>query len=201
MSEPATAQYRSVRLSDVTTRDAEPDFKLKLTTGAEGKALKLELHGDPSKGDAAGELERMLGAGAEGFLEGLVQQIGWGCRRGDKVDLEAANFVLSVVVGARPRDQMEAMLAVQMGLVQLHIARQSNALMTAGLIMQHESARNGLTKLCRAYTGQLDALKRYRTGGEQKVTVEHVTVNAGGRAIVGPVSTGEGGFRKPEPTS
>jgi hypothetical protein len=34
----------------------------------------------------------------------------------------------------------------------------------------------------------MEALKRYRTGGQQKVTVEHVTVNAGGQAIVGAVA-------------
>lgn len=36
----------------------------------------------------------------------------------------------------------------------------------------------------------LEALKRYRTGGQQKVTVEHVTVNEGGQAIVGAVAHG-----------
>ena len=30
--------------------------------------------------------------------------------------------------------------------------------------------------------------KRYRTGGEQKVTVQHVSVSEGGRAIVGNVT-------------
>ncbi len=39
---------------------------------------------------------------------------------------------------------------------------------------------------------QVDALKRYRTGGQQKVTVEHVTVNDGGQAIVGSVEKGGG---------
>jgi hypothetical protein len=32
--------------------------------------------------------------------------------------------------------------------------------------------------------------KRYRMGGEQKVTVQHVTVNEGGQAIVGNVRHG-----------
>jgi hypothetical protein len=40
----------------------------------------------------------------------------------------------------------------------------------------------------RTYTMQLEALKRYRTGGEQKVTVHHVSVNDGGQAIVGNVT-------------
>ena len=33
----------------------------------------------------------------------------------------------------------------------------------------------------------MEALKRYRTGGEQKVTVQHVTVNEGGQAVIGNV--------------
>jgi hypothetical protein len=37
----------------------------------------------------------------------------------------------------------------------------------------------------------MEALKRYRTGGEQKVTVQHVTVGEGGQAIVGNVTHGQ----------
>ena len=36
---------------------------------------------------------------------------------------------------------------------------------------------------------QLEALQRYRGKGQQKVTVEHVNVNAGGQAIVGTVQS------------
>jgi hypothetical protein len=41
---------------------------------------------------------------------------------------------------------------------------------------------------------EMEAFKRYRTGGEQKVTVKHVTVNEGGKAIVGNVTQGQGGW-------
>jgi hypothetical protein len=34
----------------------------------------------------------------------------------------------------------------------------------------------------------MEALKRYRSGGEQKMTVQHVHVAEGGQAIVGNVS-------------
>lgn len=34
----------------------------------------------------------------------------------------------------------------------------------------------------------MEALKRYRSGGEQKVTVQHVNVAEGGQAIVGNVN-------------
>jgi hypothetical protein len=36
----------------------------------------------------------------------------------------------------------------------------------------------------------MEVLKRYRTGGEQKVTVQRVTVSDGGQAIVGNLTHG-----------
>jgi len=39
----------------------------------------------------------------------------------------------------------------------------------------------------------VEALNRHRGKGQQKVTVEHVTVNAGGQAIVGSVQAPGGG--------
>src|SRR4029078_12707842 len=45
-------------------------------------------------------------------------------------------------------------------------------------------------KLSRTYASLLEALNRHRGKGQQKVTVEHVHVHAGGQAIVGAVDTG-----------
>jgi hypothetical protein len=42
----------------------------------------------------------------------------------------------------------------------------------------------------------LDALNRHRGKGQQKVTVEHVHVHAGGQAVVGVVGTPGGGDQK-----
>ena len=55
---------------------------------------------------------------------------------------------------------------------------------------QQDSAGNLAVKLLRTFTTQLEALQRYRGKGQQKVTVEHVNVNAGGQAIVGTVHRG-----------
>jgi hypothetical protein len=46
--------------------------------------------------------------------------------------------------------------------------------------------------LSRTYTMQMDALSRHRGKGQQRVTVEHVHVHAGGQAVVGAVETGGG---------
>jgi len=43
------------------------------------------------------------------------------------------------------------------------------------------------TKLLAIYEKQLAALDKHRGKGQQKVTVEHVQVQAGGQAIVGTV--------------
>jgi hypothetical protein len=43
---------------------------------------------------------------------------------------------------------------------------------------------NQANKLSRTYAVLLDALNRHRGKGQQKVTVEHVHVHAGGQAVV-----------------
>jgi len=52
---------------------------------------------------------------------------------------------------------------------------------------------NGGTKLSRVFANQMEALKKYRGKGQQKIVVEHVNVNEGGQAIVGVVNPGGGG--------
>ena len=47
---------------------------------------------------------------------------------------------------------------------------------------------NRATKLMRTFANQTEVLGRYRGKGEQKMTVEHVHVYQGGKAIVGQVS-------------
>ena len=68
-------------------------------------------------------------------------------------------------------------------------------------IPQQDSNGRLAVKLLRTFTMQTEALQRYRGKGEQKMTVEHVHVHAGGQAIVGEVTTGsrgEGVPGKPE---
>ena len=49
---------------------------------------------------------------------------------------------------------------------------------------------NVATKSLRTFAVQMEALKKYRTGDQQKMVVEHVHVNEGGQAIVGTVNQG-----------
>ena len=44
------------------------------------------------------------------------------------------------------------------------------------------------SRLLRAYTTQVESLRRLRNGGSQFVRVEHVHVNEGGQAVIDPVA-------------
>jgi hypothetical protein len=99
------------------------------------------------------------------------------------------NAVLAAMHGIAPRDEAEAMLAAQM--IATHTAAMAalRRIKTAENIPQQDSNGNLAVKLLRSYTAQLEALARYRSKGQQTVRGEHVTVQAGGQAIVGSVNT------------
>ena len=97
--------------------------------------------------------------------------------------------MLSVVKGVEPKDQVEAMLAAQMAVVHMATMTFAHRLAHVDNIPQQDSAERAFNKLARTFAAQVEALKRYRTGGEQRVTVEHVHVHSGGQAIVGTVES------------
>lgn len=96
--------------------------------------------------------------------------------------------MLSVVDGIEPRDEVEAMLAVQMAAVHLATMTFARRLAHVENLPQQEGAERAFNKLARTFTTQIEALKRYRSDGKQTVRVERVTVEAGGQAVVGAVS-------------
>jgi hypothetical protein len=133
-------------------------------------------------------LKEALGAADGDFLHGLIGQLVNAGKQGGEIDERGVNFMLSVIKEIKPRDQIEAMLAAQMAAV--HMATMTFAWRLAGVanIQQQDSAERAFNKLARTFASQMETLKRYRTGGEQKVTVQHVTVSEGGQAIVGNVT-------------
>lgn len=96
---------------------------------------------------------------------------------------------ITQAMGVKPQDALEGMLAAQM--VAAH-----NATMECYRRAMHPDqsfvSRNmniaHATKLTRSYAALMEALNRYRGKGRQVMRVEHVTVNAGGQAIVGNVT-------------
>ncbi len=86
------------------------------------------------------------------------------------------------------RDQVEAMLAAQMAAVHMAAMTFARRLANVETIPQQDSAERAFNKLARTFAAQVEALKRYRSSGEQKMTVQHVHVAEGGQAIAGNVT-------------
>jgi len=124
------------------------------------------------------------------FFHGQLNQLASVGSKGGGVDEESLNFLLSLVKSIEPKDQVEAMLAAQMAVIHNEFMTCARRLARAETIEEYNLYERSFNKLARTFATQLEALKRYRTGGQQKVTVEHVHVHQGGQAIVGNVSHG-----------
>jgi hypothetical protein len=135
------------------------------------------------------------------FFERFVVQIVNATDNKNGTDARAANAALAFIRSVQPRDEMEACLAAQMAATHSAAMAFAGRLNGVETIPQQDSAINGFNKLTRSYCAQMEALKRYRSTGEQKVTVQHVNVSDGGQAIVGNVTTGGGVPEKQDTTS
>lgn len=135
-----------------------------------------------------GLLMEALGTADFDFYKGVMSQIIKAASHNGEVNEEEINFMLSVIKGIAPQDQLEAMLALQMAVIHITVMSFAPHFSLIETLPQQDSAERALNKLTRTFTTQLEAIKRYRTGGEQKVTVQHVSVGEGGQAIVGNVT-------------
>lgn len=106
---------------------------------------------------------------------------------------------VAAMMGIAPLDEIEGMVAAQ--LIAAHAAAMECYRRAMIADQTFEGRRENLSqanKLTRSFAGLVDALNRHRGKGQQKVTVEHVHVHAGGQAVVGNVTPGGGGARKAE---
>ena len=170
---------------EITEDKSSPGIKMKQT----GKgAMQVEV--DHKK------FMEVIGAKDKGFMYGFLEQLINAGTPTRSADDRGLNFMVSVVKSIEPKDQIEAMLASQMAAVQMATMTFARRLAHVENIDQQDSAIKGFTKLTRCFTAQVEALKKYRSNGQQKVTVEHVTVNEGGQAIVGSVDQGGRGEKR-----
>lgn len=106
---------------------------------------------------------------------------------------------IALVRAIGPRNEAEALLAVQMASVHNALIFAAGQLRRAQMLDHQDSAATILNRLARTSCIQHETLKKLRSTGEQIVHVQHqhVTVNDGGQAIVaGQVAPGGGGTEK-----
>lgn len=113
-------------------------------------------------------------------------------------DVEDKDRQLSATVaalkGIAPMDELEGMMAAQ--LIAAHNASMEcyrRAMIGEQTFEGRRENLNQANKLSRTWATLLDALNKHRGKGQQKVTVEHVHVHAGGQAVVGTIERPGGG--------
>ncbi|PZF75258.1 hypothetical protein DK847_19355 [Aestuariivirga litoralis] len=116
------------------------------------------------------------------------------------VDEKKFNGLIQTITGLHPQDHVEAMLASQMAAIHLATMDQARRVMHCTGAEAREIAERALNRLSRTFTAQVEALKKYRSTADQRITVTHVSVGNGGQAIVGNVATG-GSSSKMEDTT
>lgn len=104
---------------------------------------------------------------------------------------------LELYESLEPADGAEGMLAMQMvGTHDAALECPKRAALSNQTFEGRDMALKHAQKLMTLYTKQLETLNKHRGKGQQKVTVEHVNVQAGGQAIVGNVESGQRGRQR-----
>jgi hypothetical protein len=200
--EPTEAEQAEIRAlaERKKTRRKSPRFAVDRQDGGQVQMMPAGVHADA----AAARVMNAFGITSVDLAERLTAQImnTTHLRSSNEPIAEGTlNAALAAVTGIAPRDEAEAMLVAQMVGVHwlaMDLLRKAN---DRPLL---NDAGNLAVKLLRTYTTQLDALKRYRSAGEQRVVVQHqhVNVTAEQAAVqvngMTPDPGGRGSVSKPE---
>ncbi|HKT18361.1 MAG TPA: hypothetical protein VJR47_09985 [Stellaceae bacterium] len=150
-----------------------------------------------------GELKRLGGSKSDAFNNVVLNQAIsslWLAHSDEETRQNQYTAALMAIAGFKPQDELEGMLAAQA--VAIHNAAMEcyrRAMLSEQTFEGRRESLNQGGKLSRSYALLLEALDKHRGKGQQTVRVEHVTVQAGGQAIVGNVaSSGGGGTGKSE---
>ena len=185
-----------VRLAKHQERAKRKPVKFKtVESDSDNPAIALQDPDDPLRfvkfsealGTPDSELQSYLLDQAIQTFKGTVSTNG---ADNDKI-APSANNALAILNGIQPQDELEGMLAIQMISVHNMAMDTMQRAMLGGQTFEGRKVNvNQATKMLRTFMAQMEALKKYRTGGQQKMIVEHVHVNEGGQAIVGTVHQG-----------
>ncbi|WP_407113935.1 hypothetical protein [Bradyrhizobium sp. LMG 9283] len=140
-------------------------------------------HPDPQAGEQL--LAEALGAADRDALHGMLRQLVKASAIGQKPDEANLAFMISTIKSIAPKDSIEAMLVSQMVSVHVAAMRCACRLACTDDLAQQEGVTRALTRLSRTFAVQVEALNRHRNSDERAITVQNLSVQDGGRAIVG----------------
>ena len=189
-----TEAERAVAAKFFARQEARPVARVKVEIPRAGAPVEVSAdHVDSDVGGIA--LVSACGTTSTEFFDFLLGHLlnGLHEKHSAPIDAKKLNAGLAVLTSLEPHDELEAMLIAQMVVTHdaaMDMLRQCRQTEYAPAF---DRCGNMATKLLRTYTAQLEALKRYRSKGEQVVRVVHqnVTVQAD-KAVVGVTGSGGG---------
>jgi hypothetical protein len=143
-------------------------------------------HPDPALGEAL--MADALGVADRDAMHGILRQLVKASVNKQKPDAGNLAFMIAMMESIKPRDSVEAMLVAQMVAVHVMAMRCAHHLASSEDLAQLDSAGRALGRLARTFPAQIEALNRYRSHGEPAITVQNLSVQDGGKAIVGNVT-------------
>lgn len=106
------------------------------------------------------------------------------------------NIVLQSLADSEPKDATEARFCAQSTVLYSQGMQYLSRAEGADMLCHKEFYMKCAIKLLRLHNETIEALNKYRRGGEQRCVVLHVHVNDGGKAVVGGVFNEGGGEEK-----
>jgi hypothetical protein len=169
------------------------------------EASKLETARDNLEARANRNDLAIFGGGSsdgwnEAHVDSVITALPTNSARRSPIEREAgALAALAAMSDCKPADPVEAMLLGQL------LNTNATALEIQRLAWAENSGSEKqirflqlADKNARTLAVLVEALGRYRGKGQQRVTVEHVHINAGGQAVIGNVSGTGGGLSREE---
>jgi hypothetical protein len=157
---------------------------LKLKTSDQDRLVITIDHTDPVVGTKL--LMDVIGTNDPDFLCGLMSQlvaVNDDC--GESND-RRLNFMLSVIKGLKPKNQLVAMLGAQMAAVHLAMMVYARRMLASENGIQQDKAEVAFNRLARTFSAQVECLQSCQAGGPQ--IVQNVSIGEGGQAIVANVN-------------
>jgi hypothetical protein len=185
--QPTPTEAAAIEAAVSAVRSRRP--RVAVETSAKGDVLQIDSPHSDEDGLAV-RLVDAFGTESADFSNHAIARLGAVVKRkGAALPTQRElNAGLAAIDGLKPRDEIEAMLALQMVATHETAMEMLTRAKQAEFMPQLQECGSLAVKLMRTYTAQVEALARLRRGGEQRVIVQHVNVNEGGQAIVGAVN-------------
>jgi hypothetical protein len=137
------------------------------------------------------QLKAAFGTVSDEFVDMALHHLERAARMpGDGPSDMAINGAIAMIAAFVPKNEVEGALALQAACTHMVAMAVMSRIGGAGGGPQRlPGLASATAKLLRAYCTQVETYRRFRSGGEQNIRVEHVHVHEGGQAIVGAVSS------------